>query len=109
MQRDSLFRRLLAASALVLSLSPVIAAQQQTVCTITINSADEQQTFKRFLPADKYRFVELVERNRSDWLGAACQAKVSCDVLVISGHHGEGNVFFSDSLERGEHLPIEEL
>jgi hypothetical protein len=109
MQRASLFHRLLAASALFLVLGPAIAAEKQTVCTITINSADEQQTFKRFLPADKYQFVELVERNRPDWLGAACEAKVSCDVLVISGHHGEGNVFFSDSLERGEHLPVEEL
>jgi hypothetical protein len=102
---------LLALSALFL-LSPAIAADKQTVCTITINSADEQQTFRRLLPADKYRFVELVEHNRPDWLGAACQAKVACDVLVISGHHGEGsegNVFFSESLEHGEHLPIEEL
>ncbi len=104
----ALCRRWLAVSALFLPW-PLVAAEQQTVCTITINSADEQQTFRRFLPADKYRFVELVERNRPDWLGAACQAKVACDVLVISGHHGEGNVFFSDSLERGEHLPVEEL
>jgi hypothetical protein len=84
-------------------------AQQQTVCTITINSADEKQSFRRFLPQDKYRFVELVERNRPDWLGSACEAKVSCDVLIVSGHHGEGNVFFSDALDRAEHLPIEEL
>lgn len=34
---------------------------------------------------------------------------MSCDVLLISGHHGEGNVFFSDALDRGEHLPISEL
>lgn len=104
-----LCRRLLAVSALLLLSSPLLASPQQTVCTITINSADEQQTFRRFLPPDKYRFVELVERNRPDWLGAACQAKVACDVLVISGHHGEGNVFFSDSLDRAEHLPVEEL
>lgn len=90
-------------------LTPLAFAQKQTVCTVTINSADEQKTFRRFLPADKYNFVELVERNRPDWLGSACEAKVSCDVLLISGHHGEGNVFFSDSLERGEHLPIAEL
>jgi hypothetical protein len=108
MRGAALCRGLLALSAAFL-LSPPVAAEQQTVCTITINSADEQQTFRRFLPPDKYRFVELVERNRPDWLGAACQAKVACDVLVISGHHGEGNVFFSDSLERGEHLPVEEL
>jgi hypothetical protein len=89
---------------------PVLAfAQKQTVCTITINSADEKESFRRFLPADKYQFVELVERKRKDWLASSCEAKVSCDVLVISGHHGEGNVFFSDSLEKDEFLPIEEL
>lgn len=90
-------------------LPPLALADKQTVCTITINSADEQQTFRRFLPAAKYEFVELVERNRRDWLASACEAKVSCDVLLISGHHGEGNVFFSDALERGEHLEIAEL
>jgi hypothetical protein len=84
-------------------------AEKQTVCTITINSADEKETFRRFLPEDKYRFVELVERGRRDWLQSSCEAKVSCDVLVISGHHGEGNVFFSDALDRNEHLPIDEL
>jgi hypothetical protein len=90
-------------------LPPLAIAQKQTVCTITINSADEKHTFRKFLPADKYQFVELVEKNRKDWLASSCEAKVSCDVLVISGHHGEGNVFFSDSLEKHEFLPIEEL
>jgi hypothetical protein len=85
------------------------AEKKQTVCTITINSADEQKAFRRFLPASKYDFVELVERGRKDWLRSSCEAKVSCDVLIISGHHGEGNVFFSDSLEINEYLPIEEL
>ena len=92
------------------SLLPLLAvAEKQTVCTVTINSADEKQAFRRFLPEDKYQFVELVERNRRDWLASACEAKVSCDVLVISGHHGEGNVFFSDSLDKHEYLPIDEL
>lgn len=90
-------------------LPPLALAQKQTVCTITINSADEQKTFRRFLPESRYDFVELVERNRPDWLASACEAKVQCDVLLISGHHGEGNVFFSDALDRGEHLDIGEL
>lgn len=90
-------------------LSPLAFAGKQTVCTITINSPDEKQTFRRFLPAEKYDFVELVGRNRHEWLASACQAKVECDVLLISGHHGEGNVFFSDALEKDEFLPIEEL
>jgi len=102
-----LLRPLCLLAACLLPLAALAA--KQTVCTITINSADEKETFRRFLPADKYQFVELVERNRRDWLASSCEAKVSCDVLVISGHHGEGNVFFSDSLDKNEFLPIEEL
>lgn len=91
-------------------LAPALAtAQKQTVCTITINSDDEQKAFRRFLPEARYEFVELVERNRPDWLGSACEAKVSCDILLISGHYGEGDVFFSDALDNGDHLPIAEL
>jgi hypothetical protein len=89
--------------------APLAAAEKKTVCTITVNSADEQKTFQRFLPSDKYQFVELVERNRPDWLASACQAQVACDVLVISGHYGEGNEFFSDVMDKREHLPIAEL
>ena len=90
-------------------LPQLATAAKQTVCTITINSADEQKAFRRFLPEDKYDFVELVERNRPDWLGSACEAKVSCDMLVISGHYGEGNEFFSDVMEIRESLSIGEL
>ncbi|MEO5670369.1 MAG: hypothetical protein ABIR26_06715 [Ramlibacter sp.] len=85
------------------------SAEKQTVCTITVNSDDEQKTFRKYLSPDKYQFVELVERNRKDWLASSCQAKVSCDMLIISGHYGEGNEFFSDALEAREHLPIAEL
>ena len=84
-------------------------AETQTVCTITVNSADEQEAFRRYLPAARYRFVELVERHRPDWLASACRAAIACDVLVISGHYGAGNEFFSDVLEVREFLPIGEL
>ena len=84
-------------------------AGKQTVCTININSSDEKEAFRRYLPADKYQFVELVERNRPDWLGSAREAKVSCNLLVISGHHGEGNVFFSDAVDNGSSLYVGEL
>lgn len=96
--------------ALALSLStPLAAAEKQTVCTITVNSADEKEAFRRHLPAAKYRFVELVERDRPDWLASACRAAVSCDVLVISGHYDGSNVFYSDRLEAREFLPVDEL
>jgi len=42
------------------------SADKKTVCTITVNSADEKETFRRYLPADKFRFGELVERGRPD-------------------------------------------
>lgn len=91
-------------------LAPLAAlAEEQTVCTITVNSADEKDAFRRHLPAGKYRFVELVERHRPDWLASACNAAIACDVLVISGHYGAGNEFFSDALEAREFLPIGEL
>jgi hypothetical protein len=74
---------------------PTVAAYEaEPVCTITVNSADEKDAFRR-LPADKYRFVELVERNRPDWLASACKTGVRCDVLVISGHYDGGNEILS--------------
>lgn len=88
---------------------PLAAAETQTVCTITVNSADEKEAFRRYLPASKYKFVELVERGRPDWLASACRAGVKCDVLVISGHYDGGNEFFSDQLDVREFLPVDEL
>jgi hypothetical protein len=45
------------------------------VCTITVNSPDEKETFRRHLPPGDYRFVELVERGRTDWLASACEQR----------------------------------
>ncbi len=83
--------------------------QPQTVCTITVNSADEKEAFRRHLPEAKYRFVELVERGRPDWLASACRAAVACDLLIISGHYDGSSEFFSDRLEAREFLPVSEL
>lgn len=101
----------LVALAAALSVPPVAlaAAGQQTVCTITVNSADEKEAFRRHLPPSRYRFVELVERGRPDWLASACHANIRCDVLVISGHYDGGNEFFSDQLEVREFLPVDEM
>ena len=84
-------------------------AEKATVCTITVNSPDEKETFSRYLPADKYQFVELVERGRADWLDSACRAGVRCDVLIVSGHYDGGNEFFSDQIEAREFLPVDEM
>jgi hypothetical protein len=84
-------------------------ADKKTVCTITVNSADEREAFSRALPSDRYQFVELVERGRPDWLERACRQGVRCDVLVVSGHYDGGNEFFSDQVESREFLPVDEL
>ena len=84
-------------------------ADKKTVCTITVNSADEKEAFRRTLPPDKYQFVELVERGRPDWLESACRQGIRCDVLVVSGHYDGGNEFFSDQVEAREFLPVDEM
>src|SRR5512143_344989 len=84
-------------------------AAAKTVCTITVNSPDEQATFQRYLPKDKFEFVELVERGRPDWLASACRRQIRCDVLVISGHYDGGNEFFSDRVDKSEYLPVDEM
>jgi hypothetical protein len=101
-------RRVLATVAMLLC-APIGAAEMQTVCTITVNSADEKEAFRRYLPAARFRQVELVERGRPDWLASACRAGISCDVLVISGHYDGHNEFFSDQLDSREFLPVDEL
>jgi hypothetical protein len=100
---------LTAFAAALLLWAPNAQAEPQTVCTITVNSADEKEAFRRHLPESKYHFVELVERDRPDWLASACRAAVSCDVLVISGHFDGSTEFFSDQLGVREFLPIAEL
>jgi len=84
-------------------------AAERTICTITVNSADEKEAFRRHLPADRYRFIELVEKGRADWLRSACERKIACDVLVVSGHYNAGDVFYSDRLESDEYLRVDEL
>lgn len=85
------------------------SAAKQTVCSITVNSPDEKEMFRRSLPADKFEFVELVEKGRPDWLASACRQGIRCDVLVISGHYDGGSVFFSDRLDGQEYLRVDEM
>ena len=85
------------------------ADNKKTVCTITVNSSNEKEAFRRSLPADKYRFVELVEKGRPDWLASACHQGIRCDVLVISGHYDGRDVFYSDQPGVREFLPVDEM
>ena len=93
----------------VLAWAVSASAEKKTVCTVTVNSADEKEAFRAALPARDYDFVELVERGRPDWLESACRKGIRCDVLVVSGHYDGGNEFFSDRVEASEYLPVDEL
>ena len=99
----------IAITVAMVAVSAPAFATPKTVCTITVNSADEKDVFQRYLPADDYRFVELVASGRPDWLGSACRTGVQCDVLVISGHFDAGTEFYSDRLEQRESLAVEEM
>jgi len=66
----------------------------RTACTITLNSADEKQVFQSKLSDEGFKFVELTDyasKNTSSsrsWMEQACQAGITCDILIISGHFG---------------------
>ena len=76
------------------------AKEKRTVCTITMNSSEERETFEKKLPKDKFEFVELTKFSTAtnptdrgeEWFKPACDAGIHCDVLVVSGHFG-GNFF----------------
>ncbi|MGE5615676.1 MAG: hypothetical protein ACM3X5_02050 [Bacillota bacterium] len=90
------------------ALAAAAHAEKATVCTVTVNSADEREAFRQYLPEDRYRFVELVEHGRPDWLASACERKVRCDVLIVSGHFA-GNEFYSSRFDVDETLPVDEI
>jgi hypothetical protein len=104
------YARAVLAAALLAAIWPHQAlADKKTVCTITVNSPDEKDIFRRSLPQDDYRFVELVERGRPDWLASACRAGVKCDVLVISGSFRRRRGVLFRPRRHARSLPVAEL
>ena len=90
--------------------SPFALGRYQ-VCSITINSADEIEVFKQFLPSSDFHFVELLpskfneaQDHSSHWFEEACETGVQCDMLVVSCHFG--GICFGKS---GYALPTELL
>jgi hypothetical protein len=88
----------------VLAVATPVWATPKTVCTVTINSSNEREAFKRNLPAGDFKFVELTDydttakgadRAESQWFKNACKAGVQCDVLLVSAHFG--GFFFGSS------------
>jgi hypothetical protein len=86
-----------------LVVSVTAQAAQQTVCTVTINSSDEKDVFKKHLAGQNFKFVELTElagkssedKKNDQWFQKACEQQVQCDVLLVSGHFG--GTFFGKS------------
>lgn len=73
----------------------VPAHAKYRVCTVTINSKEEVETFKSSLNPSDFVFTELTTvgpnsgSNVGDaWFNRACEAGIQCDVLVVSGHFG---------------------
>lgn len=85
---------LLACDAYAASL--VVAGVRKTVCTVTINSSEEKDTFVRHLPRSECRVVELVRRGQPNWLESARRSAVIRDALLISGHfdNRDGHCFW---------------
>lgn len=75
---------------------------RKTVCTVTLNSDDEKDVFESKLKG--FNFIELTNKDNGDWLKKACESKVQCDVLLISGHFA--GTFFGKS---GLRLPLATL
>jgi hypothetical protein len=98
-----------AAAAVAALWIPASHAEKKTVCTITVNSSDEKEAFRKWLPKDQYQFVELVEKGRDDWLRTSCQRGIQCDALIISGHFNAGETFYSDNIAKEDHLRVDEL
>jgi hypothetical protein len=72
------------------------AETKLNVCSITINSNSEINVFKSSLDPNKFNFIELTPQNKNPlWLQDACEQKITCDTLVVSGHFG--GVFFSET------------
>lgn len=95
-------------------------AVKKNVCSITINSNDEIELFKKSLSPKDFNFIELTlvnsdknksqnneneeSSNKDNWLKESCKQGITCDMLVISGHFGGS--FFGSS---GFSLPLETL
>lgn len=72
------------------------AEDKKTVCSITINSDDEIKEFKKSFSPRIWNFVELTNLGAGPkWFLNACKKKISCDILLISGHFA--GTFFGTS------------
>lgn len=91
--------------------SPVIDPNKFTICAITINSDEEKKLFQDQATKHPAKFNPVVELtdlgNDEDWFKKACESKIRCDQLVISGHFG--GEFFSDRPNQNKKLSLVDL
>ncbi len=67
----------------------------KTICSMTLNSADEAEIFRQRLEPQGFKFVELVPKSKNpNWFKDACASGIRCDALIISGHYG--GLFFGE-------------
>lgn len=71
-------------------------AHKKVICTLTINSTEEKETFQKYLHPDYFEFVELLkDKNPENFFPKICQTtQTKCDVLLMSGHFA--GKFFDD-------------
>lgn len=78
---------------------------------MTLNSSIEKELFTQHLSSGvnkgKFLFHELVKGDKEDWFKRACKSKISCDIIVISGHYNK-HFFYGESSEKYE-LGLSEL
>ncbi len=87
------------------------AKNKWRICSMTMNSSNELEVFKKNLPNKTFEFIELTDFNpkqnkeKSDdfqseaWFENACQdsSVPSCDMLIISGHFTPyGRIFYGE-------------
>ncbi len=89
---------------LLFFLWPCLATAKLQVCSVTINSSDEVEIFKKhLLKTGQFEFTELVPLNEKNaapndihWFTNACKRRdLHCDIMIISGHFG--GIFFGEN------------
>lgn len=83
---------------------PTLDPNKFTVCSMTLNSSEEREVFRRQVARDPAHFnpmVELTELGDSaDWFREACRSGVQCDQVIISGHFTDGFGGTSEGIRR---------
>lgn len=98
----------------LLNLATAEAGDPYHICSVSINSTNEINAFKKKLGNKNFVYHELTDfasgggqYGDSTWFEGACHSGVQCDVLIVSGHFGghffgenTGTTLSLDDLER---------